>query len=327
MAVSVCIPAFKRYDVLQVAIESVFANATRPIEIVVSDDAHDPQLPALLADIVRPDGVTIVYAPNEVGRGQAANILNAYRTARFERVVLMHDDDFFLDGAIDAMVRAWDARADRVDAVFGRRRIVDEHGRFLPEPTAQDCRRYHRDKPGFVPSNLWSALVQQFPPNGMMLRRSLALAVGVPSETEVGRIPIDTHFAINYALAASRPFLVIDADISAYRLSQNSILRTRRALPLDRHLSYSQLEKIEPQSELEREALDRRKAATAAGAILSFIADGQVDRGLELFRIHWPRMRGTLRLKAKVLFVVLGARLGIAWPRWLLAQRRWWWQT
>jgi hypothetical protein len=149
----------------------------------------------------------------------------------------------------------------------------------------------------------------------------------VPSETEVGRIPIDTHFAINYALASSHPFLLLDADISAYRLSQNSILRTRQALPLDRHLSYLQLEKIEPQSELEREALERRKAATAGGAILGFIADGQINKGCELFRLHFPHMRGTLRLKMKLMFVVLGARLGITWPRWILAQRRWWWQT
>lgn len=327
MTVSVCIPAFKRYDVLQVAIHSVFANSIRPLEIVVSDDAHDPQLRALLADITCPDGVILVYTPNERGRGQASNILNAYHAARFERLVLMHDDDFFLDGGIDAMAAAWDAQEDQVDAVFGRLCLVDEHGRFLPKRTADHCRRYHRDEPGYVPSNLWSALVQQFPPNGMMLRRSLALAVGVPSESEVGRIPIDTHFAINYALASSRPFLLIDADVSAYRLSQNSILRTRRALPLDGHLSYTQLEKITPRSELESEALRRRKQATVGRAILGFIADGQVEKGYELFHTHFRHMKGTLRLKAKILFVVLGARFGITWPHWLLAQRRWWWQS
>jgi glycosyltransferase involved in cell wall biosynthesis len=323
MSCSVCIPTFRRHELLMECVRSVFASTVRPLEIVVSDDAHEPALRARLEALDLPAGVTLRYVANARASGQAGNVQNAFEHARHERVVLIHDDDFFCPGGLDALHAAWEASGDEVDAVFGRTRLVGADGSVLDERTRRHNTKYFRDAPGRPSSNLWSALVQQFPYNGMMLRRSLAVAVGVPSETEVGKVPIDLHFGINYALATSRPFLLIDADVSVYRLSTLSVLRGQRRHALDGHLNYRKLKRLEPRvgTEAEAEALGQRLAGAAGPAILALLAADRIAEARRVFDAHFATMRGSWRLRLKVLVVVAGCRLGIRWPHWILAQR------
>lgn len=124
------------------------------------------------------------------------NVMNAFREARYPRIVLMHDDDFMMPGGIDALVAGWDSHAGPeeggagggVDAVIGRHYTTRADGTIDTAESQAGDAKFFRDT-GFGPqeSNLWSALAQQFPCNGMMLRRALALEVGYPRETEVGR--------------------------------------------------------------------------------------------------------------------------------------------
>lgn len=312
MALSVCIPTYKRHDHLVACLESVFASTVRPLEIVVSDDAHEPDLAVLLASLTTPDGITLRYVTNQRGRRQAANVQNAFDHATHDLVVLMHDDDYFLPGGLDALWRAWQASADGVDAVFGRRRVVDADGCFRPDATARITRKYHLADPGLVPSNLWSALMQQFPNNGMLLRRAVALEAGVPPETEVGH-HTDVHFGIRYARHATRPFLLIADEVSAYRESLVSVRRSGGVLDLDGHLDYATLEAIEPQNTLERDALQHALDRSAHEAILAFAAHGDRHRVLKLFRRHWRRMRAPLRTRGKVAVVTVGMLVGVRW--------------
>jgi glycosyltransferase involved in cell wall biosynthesis len=322
MSCSVCIPTFRRHELLMECVRSVFASTVRPLEIVVSDDAHEPALRTRLEALDVPEGIMLRYVVNARARGQAGNVQNAFEHARHERVVLIHDDDFFCPGGLDALHAAWEASADDVDAVFGRTRVVSADGSGLDERTRRHNAKYFRDAPGRPSSNLWSALVQQFPYNGMMLRRSLAVAVGVPSETEVGKVPIDLHFGINYALATTRPFRLIDADVSVYRLSALSVARGH-GYPLDGHLSYQALKRLEPRvaTAAEAEALRQRLAGAAGPAILALLAAGRIAEARRVFDDHFATMRGSWRLRLKVLVVVAGSRLGIRWPHWILAQR------
>lgn len=322
MALSVCIPTYNRPDLLIECITSVLASNIRPIEIVVSDDAHDADVATRLAALQLPHDVTLRYIPNQNEAGQAGNVRNAFEHATFERLVLMHDDDFFLPRGLDALCAAWDRCADDVDAVYGRISYVTAAGEYSDADTRRMNRNAKRNCSGFPPSNLWAALVQQFPPNGMMLRRSVALAAGVPSEREVGVLPPDLHFGINYALASTRPFLLIEDYVSAYRKSEVSVGRPAGLLPLDGHLDYIRLESLEAKTPEEAEALENLRRRSARRAIFGFIAHGKVPEAREVFRKYYRTMGGSWRLRLRVRVAMTGAALGIKWPNWFLAQRR-----
>ena len=321
MAVSICIPTYKRPELLLECLRSVFASGVRPLELLISDDAHDAALAARLEALTPPAGVTLRYVANARGRRQAANVHNAFAAATHEFLVLMHDDDYFLLGGFDALWRAWRDTEDGVDAVFGRQRVVDHAGRFLPTHTAKWMKQFHRLEPGPVPSNLWSALMQQFPMNGMMLRRSVALAAGVPPEDEVGH-HTDLHFGIRYAQTTTRPFLLIADEVSAYRLSSQSIARSGGVYELDGHLNYAALERLAPRDEWER--LGRRYALDGAAgrAVLALVAHGRPRRALALFARHALRMRIPAGTRLKLLVLLTGSLLGLRWSELTLRRRR-----
>lgn len=321
MAVSVCIPTYKRREMLVECLHSIFPSKIRPLEIVVSDDAHEPELAALLAALPAPAGITVRYVENEAGRGQSANVNNAFRHATHDTLVLMHDDDFFLEGGLDALHRAWQESAETLDAVFGRVVVVTNDGRVLEEKTREFNAGMYRDRAGITPSNLWSALTQQFPFNGMMMRRVVALETGMPSEREVGR-NVDFFFGIEYALHARRPYLCIEERVSAYRLSERSVGRPQGALPLDGHIKYQRLMEIPVTTAEERAALEARLDASSALAFLSYVAEGDRDTAIRIFRERFWRMSMTAKGRMRALVVFCGTLLGLRWPRWMLAQRR-----
>jgi glycosyltransferase involved in cell wall biosynthesis len=321
MAVSVCIPTYKRHDLLQECLETVFASSIRPLEVVVSDDAHEAELQHLLDTLPRPAGVELRYAANHLGRRQAANVRNAFEQASHEVVVLMHDDDYFLPGGLDALWRAWQANAERVDAVFGRQRVVHADGTLQAGRTQRWNAQFRRLEPGFSPSNLWSALVQQFPMNGMMLRRSVALAAGVPPEAEVGH-HTDLHFGIRYALTATRPFLLIADEVSAYRWSPQSIRRSAGVYELDGDLDYAALAALEPRDALERAGKRHALNVASSWAVLALVAKGRRRAALEVFVRHLRGMRARWPTRLKLALVLAGALVGLRWPESMLRRQR-----
>lgn len=322
MAVSVCIPTYKRHDLLVECVQSVFESSIRPLEVVVSDDAHEAALAARLAALTPPPGIEIRYVENLLGRRQAANVRNAFEHARYELLVLMHDDDFLVPGGLDALWQGWLRSDDTVDAVFGWQRVVDADGNLLPALN-EKWNRVHRHlgEAGITRSNLWAALMQQFPMNGMMLRRSIALAAGVPPEHEVGR-HTDLHFGVRYALTAERPFLLIDETVSAYRQSPSSISRSQGLLEFDGHLNYAALEAIEPRDALEHEALRHGLNRAAGNAVLAFLAQGERRRALEIFVRHWRQMRVPTATWLKLATLLAGSMVGVRWSEERLRQRR-----
>lgn len=321
MTVTVCIPTYKRHDLLKECLDRIFSSSVRPLEIVISDDAHEADLQALVAALPRPEGIDIKYVGNTCGRRQAANVRNAFEHASHEIIALMHDDDYFLPGGLDALWEAWQAHADEVDAVFGRQQVVHADGTVQAERTVRWNKQFRRLEPGFAPSNLWAALMQQFPMNGMMIRRSVALAAGVPPEDEVGH-HTDLHFGIRYALAATRPFLLIENEVSAYRWSQQSIRRSAGVYELDGDLDYAALEAIEPRCAIEFDAKRHALNRASPWAVLALVAKRRRRDALKVFVRHFGGMRARWPTKLKLMIVLGGAYLGFRWPASMLSKQR-----
>ena len=290
--ISILILTFKRPRLLARSIRAALQNAIRPLEIIVSDDAMSGESRAAIASIKLPDGVTLRHLEGPAISSQAANARAAFEAASHEWVILMHDDDYLLEGAVDHLVATQQQVGDDVDAVYGRQHIVNLRGEVDWEKTRANNLKYCKDEPnGIQPTRLWCALVGQFPNNGMLLRRSIALQAVYPTETEVGQIPVDFHFAIRYANQASGKFVLTSKYTSACTTEGPSILRhAPLAWKYDGHLGYEVLQKVAPQTEAERVALATAADRFAAAGVMGYLSDRQPGRAWKVFRKHWRRM-------------------------------------
>jgi glycosyltransferase involved in cell wall biosynthesis len=145
----VCIPTYSRPVFLARALTSVVANGTvdpQRVEIVVADNAAaigEPVAAPLLASW--PGPTAYLGGPENVG--MVANFNRCISGSSGQAVLIVHDDDRLLPGAIDAILAALDAApADRPVQLFGThvvagdgrilRRQVWERRRFLPPEAA-----------------------------------------------------------------------------------------------------------------------------------------------------------------------------------------------
>jgi glycosyltransferase involved in cell wall biosynthesis len=305
--VTVCVTTYRRPTLLQHCIRSLFDNRIRPIEIVVSDNDFSGESAAAVRVLAPPEGIVIRHMANPGPPIPSQNVMNAFSEASHERLVLMHDDDFMMPGGIDALAEAWERfGGDAVDAVYGRRHIARADGRPDLELT-----RYFDDKffnnDGFGPqeSGLWAALAQQFPCNGMMIRKSIALRVGYPREADVGRDPTDFHFGIRYAQASHGAFVLIDHFVSTYRLSEVSMARAAyEDRVYDGHLGYAHLERLATRPGPEREAKEVAMGRIAPLALAGYLKAGDPRAAARVFFRNHRRMEKGLVAKVGLLALV-----------------------
>jgi glycosyltransferase involved in cell wall biosynthesis len=303
--VSVCIPTFRRPVLLREAISSVFANSLRPIEVIVSDHDFTEASQEMILGIELPPGISLHHLPGPVPRTQSANVNALFGLATYERLILLHDDDLFVKGGIDALAAAWDRHCGDIDAVYGRQYITDSFGIIDVRKTQENDRRFFKVAPeGIQASNLWAALVGQFPNDCMMMRKSVAMRTRYPSEQDVGRIPVDFHFGVAYACNSTRPFVLIHDYVALYRYSTESVLRSARR-SYDGHLGYERLERMPELQEVEKKAHDIALNRFAASAVMGYLSTGSPARAAKVLRKHLFRLDKGLHVRLALIVLVL----------------------
>lgn len=290
--VSVVILTCNRPLLLARCIRSALANSHRPMEIVVSDDAFGDASREAVNSVALPDDVILRHIPGPGEGSQSANANSALRNADFESIIFMHDDDYLLDGAVDHLVELRNEFGDGADAIYGRQQLVTLDGVVDWKRTHENDRYYAKNAPeGVQPSRLWCALTGQFPNNGMLIKKSVALKAGYPAESEVGRIPVDFHFSIRYALAATGSYILSARYTSAYSIEGESVLRQSRfRRRYDGHLGYEKMHSVEPSTEAEQDALEQAKDRFAAAAVMGYLSDGRTREALTVYGRHVRRM-------------------------------------
>lgn len=316
--VSVGVPTFRRATLLNECLLSVIKCQFRPLEIVISnDDPEDKDAIAVLNGLSLPDGVVLNYVDGP-RKGQAANVSNCLRNAKFEHFILIHDDDFFLPNGIDHLVNGWAKAAGEIDAVYGFQNICSDSGGTDANASVNNNSAYFRcqEMLGRQESSLWAALVGQFPNNGFMVRRSIALRAGYPSEERVGRNPVDHHFAISYALLSKNGFILIPETVSGYRLSDISILRSKghgwKPTEQDAHVGFAVLSRTPTKTPLEDEGLEIALSRIAPRALESSIYKGDFGQALKIWRrktAGWPLKGRSIVKIAIYLFIGASERL------------------
>ena len=227
--VSVMIGAYNAEPYVAEAIESVFAQTYRPLELIVVDDGSTDGTAA----VVQSYGDRVTYAFQENGgNGSARN--HAVRLAAGELFAFLDADDRFVP---DKLERQWDAlQADPdLSIVFGH---VQEF--VSPELTPEQTASVRPPAPAPMP---WTA------PNLMLLRRTDFDKVGPFSETLRVGVTVDWYAR---AMEAALKSLVLPEVVLERRL----------------HLTNNGLRESDSRNQymhVLKAALDRRRAAAGDG--------------------------------------------------------------
>ncbi|MDQ3610843.1 MAG: glycosyltransferase [Actinomycetota bacterium] len=179
---SVCIPTCQRPLLFERALRSVVGTDAASMvetEIVVSDDSSDDATAAVYERVASPWRGRRQYARAGAG-GPARNFNRCRELAAGRWILILHDDDYLLPGAVSGMLNAIRSAGDRCTLLFGVH-VVDGDGTVLRR---QRFRR-PRDLP---PADAFERVLShssyvRFP--AIVVRRDAYEAVG-PFDTEVG---------------------------------------------------------------------------------------------------------------------------------------------
>ncbi len=218
-AVSICIPTYKRPQLLNLAVESCLAQTFTDFEIIIGDDSPDSQSKETI-HLLRTSH-TIRYFRNSPRAGQARNVNQLFAATEGEFLVLLHDDDVLLPNALENLIKPLQQNPNLV-AAFGKQLVIDNEGAVLQPESEALNRKYCRtdQRANRVQRSAWAALVQQLPCDGYMVRTSAARTTLYRDEPEVGQA-CDADFG--YRLMAHGDFFFLGEFTSAYRITSDSI--------------------------------------------------------------------------------------------------------
>ena len=293
--ISICIPSYQRPEHLVEAVESCFASIYRPLEILIGDDSRDDESEYAVSAILTPDGIEIRYRRNVERLGQPANVNSLFDDARGDRLILLHDDDRLMPGAVDVLASIWNKHEDLL-IVFGKQRVIDSNGRPLGQQTDSLNRGSFRtsDKAGLQESVVASALIAQVPNDGYLVLKDAARKVRYSDYTFRGD-GRDYDFSVRLALAyQDLKCYFADETLVDYRLSESAIS----------HVSPGNSYMFQRLSDFEIPDADQPALAfalqrVAAGAVLQFATRRKQVQALGVFFSRYYPVR---RLSLKGVF-------------------------
>ncbi|MGO4684951.1 glycosyltransferase family 2 protein [Hyphomicrobium sp. 2TAF46] len=231
--VSVCIPTYERPKLLQAAIHSCFAQTYRPLHIVVGDNSRSAETADALRALPVPEGVTFDYLPRPEIAAQRENVIRLFNHVTTRYVSLLHDDDLFAPGGLDATIQAAYEYPSSVGA-FGVQEVVNTAGTVLNAETADFNQTYLRT-PEYLDriQSLWfSVLSLQLPSNGYVLKTSLAKQAATTLPPSPGSA-VDVAFALRLAdVSGDASIFVSSVTTHRYRLTPGAETERLDHLPI-----------------------------------------------------------------------------------------------
>lgn len=90
--ISIIIPTFNRYDMLQDAVKSILKQTYRNFEIIIIDDNSNDNTP-----MIKEKYIELVYIRNNKNRGAGYNRKLGLQKAKGDFIIFMDDDDYYTD--------------------------------------------------------------------------------------------------------------------------------------------------------------------------------------------------------------------------------------
>jgi len=131
IALSICIPTFERPDLLRRALQSI-SDATgdaNEVEILVSDDSQDDRSARICEAMFAQWPGRARRIENRPKLGLVGNFNRCVAAASGRHILILHDDDYLLPGAVAAVLLAAKATPMRHVMLFGVD-VVDMSGRL-----------------------------------------------------------------------------------------------------------------------------------------------------------------------------------------------------
>ncbi|MFD1556942.1 glycosyltransferase family 2 protein [Paraburkholderia silviterrae] len=222
--VSICLPTYKRPDLLIGCIESCLAQTHTNIEIVIGDDSPDEQTERLIAARYGNDE-RIAYRRNTPALGQARNVDSLFARATGDKILLIHDDDYLAEQCVERLLAQWE-RHPEIQAAFGNQYEVDHDGSVDYASSQRMNHAYHRTPAaaGLQALPGRTGIVQMFPNNGWLADAALVKQI---SYDEQHAVCCDYVFGVRLCLAA-RGVCYIDEHVSYYRKTDVSVSQSTR---------------------------------------------------------------------------------------------------
>jgi len=215
-----------------------------------------------------------------------------FAMARGSKLVLLHDDDTLLPGAISALYDAF-SLSDSVVAAYGIQHVILENGEVSPADT-EAFNGYANRTPGFTGLQkdiVKCALWLQFPNNGYLIATPLVKSIGYRCEDEIGDA-CDADFAIRLALAnPSSHFAFVNRYTSQYRV----LLSSARTAHNNCWKLYDESLKLEDLTPSQMQARDELLRKIAEQALVDNAFHRRRKRALEIFFSPFYPSRTTLK--------------------------------
>ena len=125
--ITISIPTHRRPSLLLHALYSCLLQEYRPLEIDISDDSPSAETEAIVRSLTLPEGISLRYWRNSPSLGQAGNVNKLFAEARGAKLILLHDDDALMPGAVSVLHDAF-SWSDFVVASYGLQLVITENG-------------------------------------------------------------------------------------------------------------------------------------------------------------------------------------------------------
>jgi glycosyltransferase involved in cell wall biosynthesis len=219
--ISVCIPTHDRPNLLSEALESIMVQTHPPSEVVVSDNGTDSATAAVMASFASRSNFPVRLIHCRYRNSLVENYNNAVKATLGDLIVLLNDDDLLYPGALTALVEPF-LKVEHLVASYGLQMRVTESGEELEsEPLNRAFARVQQEA-GLKTNSLRSAVLQQIPNDGFMVRASVAKAVLY--DPNYGGA-CDAEFGVR--CASHGPFYFVPVWTSKSRLCRHSVTRGR----------------------------------------------------------------------------------------------------
>ena len=295
--ISICIPTYNRPALLREALDSCFLQTYPEFEVVIGDDSPSNDTLAIVEAYQSRFPGRVFYKHNIPSLGQAGNVNDLFRRAKGDRLLLLHDDDMLLPGALEILAARW-IEIPYLTAAFGKQYITDHVGNVSIPKSEELNRRYGRtpDKAGLLEVPAIAGVSRMFPNNGYLICTAIAREIGYRPPAEVGHA-CDTDFGVRLCTSASA-ICFVDEYVAKYRVSDDALTINGR---LEAHAYRAIQEAVVPLAAIPAQKRALRDLAPAA--VSAFARLGKPRSALEIFlSAHYGLSR---RLHPRAAFHIL----------------------
>lgn len=224
ITLSIGIPTYQRADLLRRLISSISNQieiSDYQIEILIGDDSKI-SIYEKIVDLLDklPKNITFKYSHHQPSKGQNDNVGSLIEMSSGRYFCLMHDDDYFLEGAIGLLLK--NALENDNCVIFGKQLTLTDKYDYKDSEGSNNFFKRSTSFAGRQKDSVAMAMLQQCPNDGYILPTASAKSIGSRSEDIIGTA-CDFDFALRAAVIAKLDFFLIDEYTTVYAVTGESV--------------------------------------------------------------------------------------------------------